>query len=105
LLHASKSIEQLREKFEDSCKLQTGVYVTFTKLKIAEPSIFKNICQGCVRIQQCSDFDKTLIFGSPPEDKDLNLLGLLEETFDCAGLCGVKLDKYFLYFPNLTRSY
>eukprot|EP01022_Parablepharisma_sp_SALTPOND_P007647 TRINITY_DN131_c0_g1_i2.p5 TRINITY_DN131_c0_g1~~TRINITY_DN131_c0_g1_i2.p5 ORF type:complete len:129 (+),score=17.22 TRINITY_DN131_c0_g1_i2:1262-1648(+) len=90
----SAQIEDLEDKFEKACELQTGVYVTFTNLKVKEIAMFTVLCKNKKRVQECSQPEQIATFGVPPSEEDMNFLGALEEAFDCAGLCGISLSKY-----------
>ena len=72
------------------------------KLLAQQSLIFNIYCRNTIRLQDCDEETLKTIFGEPPDEKTMNFLGALEETFDCSGLCQIKLSKYL--FSNYKRG-
>ena len=87
-------IEELTRRYQTDCDTKTGLYNTYQILKQHEDDMFITICRNKTMTQKCPEAELSAIFGTPPEQKDMDFLGALEEKYNCAGLCGIKLPMY-----------
>jgi len=88
---------------QNSCKLETGVFITFARLKLMESLVFSYFCKNVTNLQSCSKNDLNMLFFSIPDDSEMQTLNMLEENFFCSGLCGVSLAKFM--FSDYKRYF